>query len=219
MFEPVDNKRYSLPSPDSESLNGRRFCEFHNSPPFNAIQIDLWQRIHRAITSILLLHDLVDLRLPKGQYRLKIYLDEMSQVLKTNHIPLFEPGDLDPEPESLPVDTPCPGESFYFPQWLTSGCHISWFCSEYSWGYLRSLMVASMLWHDDRLLEWLKMVVEIRWNTELCDEYRAVLQDEDLFQWRNEETLPHQVYEHALMMVTDIQSMLAARQRCRSSKF
>ena len=71
-------------------------------------------------------------------------------------------------------------------------------------------MVASMLCHDDRLLEWLKVVAEIRYNTELCDEYRAVLQDEDLFQWRNDDTLRHEVYKHALMMVTDIKSILAA---------
>ena len=37
----------------------------------------------------------------------------MSQVLKTNHIPLLEPGDLEPEiMESLPMNTPCPGQSF-----------------------------------------------------------------------------------------------------------
>jgi len=106
MFEPIDNERHPL---DSESLNCR-FCEFHNSPLFNPVQIDLWQHIHDAIISTLRLQGLVDLCFPKGKYRLKTYLDKMSQVLKTNHIPLFEPGDLDPEPESLPVDTSCPGE-------------------------------------------------------------------------------------------------------------
>jgi len=106
MFDPVDNERHPL---DLESLNPR-FCEFHNSPLFNAVQIDIWQRIHDAITSTLRLHDRVDLSFPKRKYRLKTYLDEMYQVQKTNHIPLFEPGDLDPEPESLPVDTPCPGK-------------------------------------------------------------------------------------------------------------
>ena len=79
-------------------------------------------------------------------------------------------------------------------------------------------MVGAILCHDDRLLDWLKIVAEIRCNTELCDEYRAVLQDEDLFQWRNNDTLRHEVYRHALMIVTDIESILAAGERCRPSK-
>ena len=74
--------------------------------------MDLWQRIHRAITRTLSLHDRVDLRSPTGRFLLKIYLEAMSQVLNTNHIPLFEPGDLEPEIDPLPVDTPCPGQSF-----------------------------------------------------------------------------------------------------------
>jgi len=37
----------------------------------------------------------------------------MSQVLKTNHIPLIEEEDFVTEDvELLPVDTPCPGQSF-----------------------------------------------------------------------------------------------------------
>ena len=79
-------------------------------------------------------------------------------------------------------------------------------------------MVGAILCNDDRLLNWLKIVAEIRCNTELCDEYRAVLQDEDLFQWRNDDTLHHEVYRHASMIVTDIKSILAAGERCGSSK-
>jgi len=32
-------------------------------------------------------------------------------------------------------------------------------------------MVAAMLRQDDRLLDWLQIVAEIRYNTELCEEY------------------------------------------------
>ena len=75
--------------------------------------MELWQRIHGAITSTLSLNDRVDLRAPTRRFHLKIYLEEMFQVLETNHIPLFEPGDFGPErTEPLPVDTPCPGHLF-----------------------------------------------------------------------------------------------------------
>ena len=90
-----------------------RFCEFHNSPIFNSVQMDLWQGIHKAIIYTLSLHDRVDLRSPTGRFLLKIHLEEVSQVLKTNHIPLFDPEDFEPEMmESLPGNTPCPGQSF-----------------------------------------------------------------------------------------------------------
>lgn len=118
MFEPQDSEMYFPRSPGSDSLNRGRFCEFHNSPLFNSIQLDLWQRIHKAITCTLSLDDQVDLRSPTGRFPLKIHLEEMSQVLETNHVPLFEPGDFEPEKmELLPGNTPCPGQlliSFLF---------------------------------------------------------------------------------------------------------
>jgi hypothetical protein len=83
MFEPQDSEMYF---PDSDSLNGARFCEFHNSPLFNPVQVDLWQRIHSSITRTLSLHDRVDLRSPTGRFHLKINLEDMSKVLNTNHI-------------------------------------------------------------------------------------------------------------------------------------
>ena len=79
-------------------------------------------------------------------------------------------------------------------------------------------MVAAILCQDDRLLNWLKIVAEIRYNTELCEEYQAVLPYEDLFQWRYPHNLEHEVYKHALTMVVDIQSRLAAGERYGSSK-
>ena len=111
MFESEDHEMYFPRSLNSNLLNGERFCEFHNSPRFNPLQMDLWQRIQRAIDSTLSMDDQVDLRSPAGQYLLKKYLEEMSQVLKTNHIPLFEPEDFGPEMVGpVPVDTPCPGK-------------------------------------------------------------------------------------------------------------
>ena len=71
-------------------------------------------------------------------------------------------------------------------------------------------MVAAILCQDDRLLDWLQTVAEIRYNTKLCDEYLAILQNEDLFQLRDPVYLQHEVYKHALMMVEDIQSKLRA---------
>jgi len=72
-------------------------------------------------------------------------------------------------------------------------------------------MVASMLSHDDRLIDWLNVVVEIRRNTKLCDEYQAFLADETLFPWTFDTTDSyHDVYKHALAMVVDIKSMLEA---------
>ena len=79
-------------------------------------------------------------------------------------------------------------------------------------------MVAAILCQDDRLLNWLKIVAEIRKNTELCEEYHAVLQDEDLFQWRDDFSLKHEVYKHALSMVADIESRLAAGERYGNPK-
>ena len=79
-------------------------------------------------------------------------------------------------------------------------------------------MVAAILCQDDRLLNWLKIIAEIRYNTELCEEYQAVLPYEDLFQWRYPHNLKHDVYNHALTMVVDIQSRLAAGERYGSSK-
>ena len=57
------------------------------------------------------LHHQVDIsRLTKG-FDLEFPLEQMSQVLKTNHIPIIEPGDFaaDAFTGPLPVDTPCPG--------------------------------------------------------------------------------------------------------------
>lgn len=54
-------------------------------------------------------------------------------------------------------------------------------------------MVGSILCRDDRLLDWLKIVAEIRYNTKLCDEYR-VMYDEDLFQLRDPFYLEHDVH-------------------------
>jgi hypothetical protein len=79
-------------------------------------------------------------------------------------------------------------------------------------------MVAAILCQDDRLLNWLKIVAEIRYNTELCEEYHAVLLDEDLFQWRNDFSKRHEVYKYALSIVDDIESRLAAGVRYGSPK-
>lgn len=67
-------------------------------------------------------------------------------------------------------------------------------------------MVASILCRDDRLLDWLKIVAEIRYNTKLCDEYREILQDEDLFQLRDPIYLEHEVHKEALLMAAEIES-------------
>lgn len=74
-------------------------------------------------------------------------------------------------------------------------------------------MVAAILCRDDGLLDWLKIVAEIRYNTELCQEYQAILPYEDLFPWRGHNYLSHEVYERALTMVADIESRLAAGER------
>ena len=111
MFESEDHEMYFPRSLSLNLLNGGRFCEFHNSPRFNPLQMDLWQRIQKAIDSTLSMDNQADLRSPVGQYLLKKYLEEMSQVLQTNHIPLFEPGDFGPEMVGpVPVDTTCPGQ-------------------------------------------------------------------------------------------------------------
>ena len=100
------------PSSHLHWLMGRRFCEFHNSPLYNPVQTELWQRIYTAIHSVLPLHNRVDLSFP-GRYALRSDLEEMSQVLKTNHIPLVEAEDFGMEVAGpLPVDTHCPGQSF-----------------------------------------------------------------------------------------------------------
>jgi len=71
----------------------------------------LWQPIQRAIDYVLAMNDQVDLRSPAGRYLLKNCLEEIDQVLPTNHIPLFEPEDFGPEmAEPAPVDTSCPGQ-------------------------------------------------------------------------------------------------------------
>lgn len=73
--------------------------------------MDLWQRIQRAMDFTLSIDDQVDLSSPRGQYLLKKYLEEMYQVFQTNHIPLFEPEDFEPEMMGpVPVDPPCPGQ-------------------------------------------------------------------------------------------------------------
>jgi hypothetical protein len=77
-------------------------------------------------------------------------------------------------------------------------------------------MVAAILCRDDDLLGFLKMVAEIRYNTELCQEYLAVLPQEELFLWGDYS--PNEVYEQALMMAADIHSKLAAGVRYGGSK-
>ena len=114
MLECPDNEMYSPRPPSSNLLNYGRFCEFHNSPRFNPFQLDLWERIRTATDSTLSLAGKVDLRSPAGQFLLKTYLEEMSQVFRTNHIPLFEPEDLPEMVGLVPVDTPCPGQFFHF---------------------------------------------------------------------------------------------------------
>ena len=79
-------------------------------------------------------------------------------------------------------------------------------------------MVAGMLCQDIRLVGWLKIVAEIRYNTELCEEYQAVLPYEDLFQWRDHVSLTHEVYKSALEMVANIESKLVAGERYGSPK-
>jgi len=114
MLECPDNEMYYPRPLSSNLLNYGKFCEFHNSPRFNPFQLDLWERIRTATDSTLSLDGKVDLRSPAGQFLLKIYLEEMSQVFKTNHIPLFEPEDLPEMAGLVPVDTPCPGQFFHF---------------------------------------------------------------------------------------------------------
>ena len=65
-----------------------------------------------------------------------------------------------------------------------------------------------MLCQDDRLVAWLQIVAEIRYDTELCEEYKTVLPDEDLFQLRNNVYLDHEVFKHASQMVENIRSKL-----------
>ena len=81
------------------------------------------------------------------------------------------------------------------------------------------LMVAAILCQDDQLLDWLKIVAEIRYNTELCEDYRSVLPHEDLFQWRDPVYLSHDVHKKAVVIVADIKSRLvAAEERYGRSK-
>lgn len=79
--------------------------------------MDLWQRINNVINSTLSLHDRVDISGTISRHGLKFYLEEMSQVLKMNHIPLIEVEEFVPEfpEESIPLDTTCPGQSSPFP--------------------------------------------------------------------------------------------------------
>jgi hypothetical protein len=111
MFEPQGSGMYSPPSSDSKALNGRKFCEFHDSPLYNSIQQDIWQRIHNAIHSALSLHHRVDISCLTKEFNLEFHLEQMSQVLKTNHVPIIEPDHFaaDAFTGPLPVDTPCPG--------------------------------------------------------------------------------------------------------------
>jgi len=67
-------------------------------------------------------------------------------------------------------------------------------------------MVAAMFCQDHRLLDWLKVVAEIRYNTKLCDEYSEVI--EDPFQLRDPIYFQHEVYKDALTMVKDIESRM-----------
>ena len=67
-------------------------------------------------------------------------------------------------------------------------------------------MVAAILCQDDRLLNWLQIVSEIRYNTKLCDEYSEILGGEDLFQLRDPLYLQHEAYKDALMIAEDIKS-------------
>ena len=74
--------------------------------------MDIWQRIHRAINFTLSMHDRIDIRSSMESYPFTV-LKEIFQVLKTNHIPLFDPEDFEPEiMEHLPGNTRCPGLSF-----------------------------------------------------------------------------------------------------------
>ena len=115
------------------------------------------------------------------------------------------------------MDTPCPGNRVV--DFLSSFHAVAEFQVVTSAGFAQSilevlLMVASMLSHNDRIIDWLKIVAEIRRNTKLCDEYQAVLQDETLFPWTIDTSESyHDVYKHALIMVIDIESMLAAVSR------
>ena len=94
----------------------------------------------------------------------------MAHVLQTNHIPIIEPGDFAAEAFSqliLFVQVSPPTNS----HGLLLGCQISWFCSGLFWDNVRALMVAAMLCQDDFLLEWLQRIAEVRYDTELCEEY------------------------------------------------
>ena len=80
-------------------------------------------------------------------------------------------------------------------------------------------MVAAILCNDDRLVGWLQTVVEVRYNTELCEEYKAALPDEeDPFYLRYCVHSEHQVYEDALLVVADIKSKLATGVRYGSAR-
>ena len=69
-------------------------------------------------------------------------------------------------------------------------------------------MVAAMLCQDDTLLNWLKLVAQVRYDYELCEEYRPVVQEEDLFAWRDPDFLKHEVYNNALAIVAGIKSRI-----------
>jgi hypothetical protein len=71
-------------------------------------------------------------------------------------------------------------------------------------------MVAAMLCQDSTLLNWLKLVAQVRYDYELCEEYRPVFQEEDLFVWRDPDFLRHEIYNNALAMVADIKSRLVS---------
>ena len=79
-------------------------------------------------------------------------------------------------------------------------------------------MVAAILGNDDQLVGWLKTVTEVRYNTESCEEYQAVLPDDDPFCLRDHVHLQHEVYKDALLIVAEIQSRLAAGLRYGSAK-
>jgi hypothetical protein len=116
IIEIQGNETYETKSRDKLS---ERCCEFHNSSVFNTIQMNLWERIQQAIISTLSLQNSVDLASPTGRFLLKVYLEEMHQVLKTNHVPFVEPDVFAPDVsrqifERLPMNTSCSGLFYLF---------------------------------------------------------------------------------------------------------
>jgi hypothetical protein len=216
MFEPSTvNEMYFSPIPQSTSLIYNRFCEFHDSPLFNLLQMDLWQRIRKAIDSTLTLHNRLDLYSPIRQFSSQISSREnISSTQNESHSSIAE--DFEPDmTERLPSSTHCPSQSaICFPIPADFQVIISAGFPPDCFGvFVRTLMVAAILCRDDGLLEWLKMVADIRYNTEVCEEFMSVLPQGELFQLRDLVRLSHEVYGHALMIVAAIQSKLVAGDR------